>query len=141
MANGDGARLGEAIHDAYNSRDFASADSSISDDFTWTVVPFGAGSSGVAGYREVMETWSTGFPDSKAETTSLIDGGDEGVIQFIFRGTHNGPLQTPNGEIPPTGRSVEISVCNVWKASGGKVVSGHSYFDAATLMRQLGLAP
>ncbi|MEA3213881.1 MAG: hypothetical protein QOJ19_37 [Acidimicrobiia bacterium] len=42
MANGDGARLSRAIHEAYNSREFAGPESSISDTFTWNVVPFGA---------------------------------------------------------------------------------------------------
>jgi predicted ester cyclase len=141
VANGDGARLSRAIHEAYNSREFAGPESSISDTFTWNVVPFGAGSKGVAGYREVMETWSSAFPDSTVDTTHLIDGGDTGAIQFVFRGTHNGPLQTPTGPIAPTGRSVEVSVCNVFHTQGGKVTEANSYFDAATMMRQLGLAP
>lgn len=37
--------------------------------------PFGACEKGVAGYPEVMEAaWSTGFPDSTVDTTTLIDG-------------------------------------------------------------------
>jgi hypothetical protein len=55
MANGEGAKLAQAIHDSYNSRDLSGPESSIGDDFTWTAVPFGAGSKGVAGYREVIE--------------------------------------------------------------------------------------
>lgn len=63
------------------------------------------------------------------------------VVQFDFRGTHTGPLQGPNGEIPPTGRAVDVPVCDVFQLRNGKAVGVHSYFDAATLMTQLGLLP
>ena len=86
-----------------------------------------------------MQAWSTGFPDSRVDTTSLIDGGDYGVVQFIFRGTHTGPFRGPTGEIPPTGRAMEIPACNIWRTRHGKLVEAHTYFDAATMMRQLGL--
>jgi predicted ester cyclase len=136
----EGMKLGQAVHEAYNSRKFSGPEATISDDFTWTVVAFGApGSKGVAGYREVMEGWSTAFPDSTVNTTAVIEGVDSEAIQFFFRGTHNGTLATPNGELAPTGRSVDISVCNVYRARNGKLVEAYSYFDAATLMRQLGL--
>ncbi len=116
MAGQDGLKFAQAVHDAYNKRDFAAAESLISEDFTWTVIPFGTPSRGVAGYRQVMRDWSTGFPDSQVVTTTEIDGGDYGVIEFIFRGTHNGLLNAPTGAIPPTGRAIEMLVCNVWRA-------------------------
>jgi len=133
------AKFGRTIHDAYNSRDFSGPESSIADDFTWTVMPFGSGSKGVAGYREVMETWSTAFPDSTADPTTVIEGGEYEVVLFSFHGTHNGPLPTPTGELAPTGRSVDIPVCNVYRARNGMVTEACSYFDAATLLRQLGV--
>ncbi len=139
MAGQDGVRIAQLINDAYNSRDFARPEELIAEDFAWTFVAFGATSTGVAGYREVMQAWATGFPDSRVDLTSLIDGGDYGVAQFMFRGTHTGPFRGPTGEISPTGRSVEIPGCNIWRTQNGKLVEGHSYFDAATMMRQLGL--
>ena len=36
-ANGSGVKLGQAIHDLFNSRDFSSLEPSISDEFTWTI--------------------------------------------------------------------------------------------------------
>ena len=139
MAGQDGARIAQLIHDAYNSRDFAKPEELIAEGFAWTFVAFGATFTGVAGYREAMQAWATGFPDSQVDTTSLIDGGDYGVIQFMFRGTQTGPFRGPAGEIPPTGRSIEIPACNIWRTQNGKLIEAHTYFDAATLMRQLGL--
>jgi len=140
MGTNDAAELGRATHAAYDKRDFAGPEPRIADSFTWTVVPFGTGSAGVAGYREVMETWSTAFPDSTATPTAVIDGGDQAAIEFVFSGTHNGVLPTPNGDVEPTGQRLELDVCNVFRAVDGRLVECRSYFDAATLMRQLGLA-
>jgi ketosteroid isomerase-like protein len=50
-------------------------------------------------------------------------------------------MLTPAGEVPPTGRTVDFTVCEVWQIRDGKVTSLHNYQDAASLMRQLGLLP
>ena len=139
MGKNDAAELGRAAHAAYDKRDFSGPEATIADTFTWTVVPFGTGSAGVAGSREVMETWSTAFSDSTATPTAVIEGGDQAAIEFLFSGTHDGVLPTPDGGIEPTGQRVELDVCNVFRALDGKLVECRSYFDAATLMRQLGL--
>jgi predicted ester cyclase len=65
---------------------------------------------------------------------------DEVVSEFKARGMHTGPLLTPAGEVPPTGRTVEFTVCEVWSVKNGKVASIRNYQDAASIMRQLGLA-
>ena len=50
-----------------------------------------------------------------------------------------GPLVGPQGEIPPTGKSVDVAFCDVYQFKDGKFTSLRSYFDTATLMGQLGL--
>jgi predicted ester cyclase len=60
------------------------------------------------------------------------------VVEFWGRGTHTGPLETPKGTIPPTGRRVEWQLCFVYDVHHGKVHHVREYFDAATLMAQLG---
>src|SRR5215204_3574024 len=52
--------------------------------------------------------------------------------------TRGGTLRTPAGEIPPTERSVEWSLCEVYQIRDGKIVRGRTYFDVATLMDELG---
>jgi hypothetical protein len=90
MGKNDAADLGRAAHAAYDKRDFSGPEATIADSFTWTIVPFGTGSAGVAGYREVMEAWSTAFSDSTATPTAVIEGGDQAAIEFVFSGTHDG---------------------------------------------------
>jgi ketosteroid isomerase-like protein len=83
--------------------------------------------------------WQHTFPDARTEDTAAYAGEEFGVTEFVGRGTHEGPLKSPAGEIPPTGRSVEFKLCEVYEFRDGKIVSGHSYFDSLGLMTQLGV--
>jgi ketosteroid isomerase-like protein len=47
----------------------------------------------------------------------------------------------PEGEIAPTGRTIEVPFCVVVRAHNGSLADGREYYDAATLLRQLGSAP
>ncbi len=43
------------------------------------------------------------------------------VIVFWQRGRHVGPLETPLGEISPTGREVEVRVIDVLSITDGRI--------------------
>jgi hypothetical protein len=53
--------------------------------------------------------------------------------------TLRGPLETPDGEVPPTGRKIEIRFCVVTRAGDGLLIDGREYYDSKTLLTQLGL--
>jgi steroid delta-isomerase-like uncharacterized protein len=139
MSAQDNARIARAIYDAFNDRDFDQGVSLVAKDVRWLNVPLGITFQGPAGYRQYVQGWAAAFPDSKVEITNMI-ASEEGVVtEFRGRGTHTGPLAGPAGEIPATGRRVDVSFCDVLRFQNGKIVSAHTYYDAATLMRQLGL--
>jgi hypothetical protein len=54
---------------------------------------------------------------------------------------HTGPLETPDGEVPPTGRRIEIEFSVVARARDGLLVDGREYYDSMTFLTQLGLVP
>ena len=58
--------------------------------------------------------------------------------ETIVRGTRTGPMQTPAGVIPATGKSVEVRTRRIIK--GGTVKSIRQYYDLMTMRQQLGLA-
>jgi predicted ester cyclase len=70
----------------------------------------------------------------------LVDG-DRVASEHIGRGTHRGPFVTPAGTIPPTGRTIELQIAELFGVRQGKIRYLHAYYDSATLMRQLGLLP
>ena len=57
------------------------------------------------------------------------------------RSLTTGTLRTPMGDVPPTGKRVELQLCEVHRIEGGKIRSSTSYFDSAAMTAQLGLMP
>jgi len=104
-------------------------------------VPSDMTSRGPDGYKQVILFFEEGFPDSGIEITNLFASEDQVVVEFIGRGTNTGPLHMPTGDVPPTGRAVELRFCDVYRVSNGKIVSYRSYYDVFGFLQQLGLIP
>ena len=139
MTAQDNAAFVRDIHSAWNRRDFDHIASVTSDDCKWVAIPTGQTFSGKEGLRQYSLGWASAFPDGQIQETNLIAGDDGAVIEFVGRGTHTGTLSGPAGDIPPTGRSVEMSFCEIYRIKEGKVVGGSIYFDMVTLLGQLGM--
>lgn len=135
----DTSSLVREIYAAYNDREFDRAAGLVTSDFTFTMVPTGQTHNGPEGMRQFLQIWATGFPESSVEITNVIVGEDGASVEYTGRGVHSGPLQTPAGEIPATGKSAQLRFCDVFRIRDGKLSEGRTYFDMATMMRQLGL--
>lgn len=137
----DNARIAERIPDLWNDRDFDGLMRIAAENMECVAVPFGATYRGPNGYREFMQAWATAFPDGRVEVTRVIADENGAVVEYTGRGTHSGPLSGPFGTIPPTGQRAELLLCDVMEVEQGRVRRIRSYFDNATLMRQLGITP
>ncbi|MEV4832988.1 ester cyclase [Nonomuraea sp. NPDC049486] len=113
----------------------------LTDDCEVVNIPLGATSHGPSGYARFIQAWVAAFPDSTVEITNLFSTDDQGVVEFIGRGTNTGPLLGPVGVIAATGRRAEVRFCNVQRFADGKVSSFHQYFDLMGLLQQLGVPP
>ncbi len=85
--------------------------------------------------------WFAAFPDAHVEIDSLHILDDVAVEEGTFTGTQDGTLHAPTGDIPPTGRSVEVGYIQVLRFRDGKHVSFHLMFDRLLMLEQLGLIP
>ena len=142
MSIEENTRIVQNIHPLFNERAFDRILSEmIAEDVEWTNVPTTQMFRGHEGMREFMQGWVDAFPDARTEDTTAYAGDEFGVTEFIGRGTHEGPLVSPAGEIPPTGRSAEFRLCEVYQFRDGKIVSGHTHFDSLGLMAQIGVVP
>ena len=62
------------------------------------------------------------------------------TIELTWHGTHNGPLQTPAGSIPATGKKIDVRAVQIVELTpDGKTRRVRHYFDMATLLAQLGV--
>lgn len=133
-------------YEAFNDRDFERVSTIIAPDAKVTNVVTGETFEGPAGFRQYLQTWASAFPDARLEITNIVAGEHSAAVEFTGKGTNTGPLMTPIGEIPPTGRRGEQRFCDVYEITDGKisgvqtyfdVVSLLTYFDVAGLMREL----
>ncbi len=81
------------------------------------------------------------FSDAHHRIDLVAASGDVAVVEGAWIATHTGPLVTPDGEVPPTGRSLNLPFAATMRASGDHVASMHVYFDQLAFLAQLGLVP
>jgi len=124
---------------AYNEKNWDKAVASITPDFVYDEVATRRRIEGPDNALAVWKGWAQAFPDSKASFHSASVSGETVVIEVTWRGTHEGPLQTPAGAIPATGKRIEIRACNIFEIRGEKVRTQRQYFDMATMLEQLGV--
>ena len=80
------------------------------------------------------------MPDFSIEFTLILISGNHIVFEGVSRGTFTGPLVSPEGDIPPTGRSVKIKFAFIAKVNAdGLIEEDRTYYDTAEFMKQLGL--
>jgi steroid delta-isomerase-like uncharacterized protein len=125
------------LYDRWNGRDLDGALELAADDVEVRLVALGQTLTGHEGFRTFMDRFASASSDMKKAVTNQVASEDQVVSEFTLRGTHDGPLQTPTGEIPPTGRSIELQVVEVVGIRDGKIASIANYSDTGTLTRQL----
>ena len=81
------------------------------------------------------------FPDLRLEIKQLLTDGPAAAAEGTLAGTHDGVLHTPNGDVAPTGRAVELRRAAVYATDGETLKSEHLFFDQMDLLGQLGLLP
>jgi steroid delta-isomerase-like uncharacterized protein len=141
MVAQDNATLARRIYELFSNDDFDGVLALTSDDVEVVFVPAGQTFRAHEGFTQFMQSFKSAFPDCKLTVTNQVSNEDYVVTEFIAAGTNTGPLLTPAGEIPPTGKRAEWPVCEVWQMRDGKLASIHNYQDLATMLRQLGLIP
>jgi steroid delta-isomerase-like uncharacterized protein len=96
---------------------------------------------GIAGFRSMLETWLTAFPDLRHEVRETVEQGETIAVRLFVRGTHTGPFHGPEGTIPATGREVVWDSVDWVKIANGKIASWSVYEDGMAFLAQLGVLP
>ena len=82
------------------------------------------------------------FSDVAHRYVSYVEQDDAFADEWVFAGTHTGPLVLPDGtELPPTGKRVEVKGMELVRVRDGKIVVDNLYYDNLAVAAQLGLLP
>ena len=126
-------------YEAINSGDLDAAVATFDQDCeTWTP---GGPMQGRDAFRAMVEGFRTAAPDNKLTALRTFEAGDTIIVEGVYSGTHTGPLASPAGVIPATGRSFSFPYADILQARDGKFVSHRVYWDNAGFLGQLGLMP
>jgi len=91
---------------------------------------------GPAEVSAYFEETRTAFPDQRNELIALHHSDDAVLVEAMLYGTHDGPYRG----LPPTGRSFEMRFLAMFIFEEDRLVCERVYFDAVTILRQLGIA-
>jgi steroid delta-isomerase-like uncharacterized protein len=88
--------------------------------------------------RGDVETYFAAFPDFWLKVRSVLETDAHLAYEVTFGGTHTGPLVTDTGEVPPTGRRIEVDGAAFNRLDGqGRILDQNRYFDLASMFAQL----
>jgi steroid delta-isomerase-like uncharacterized protein len=126
-------QISESFIAAWNSHDVERVIPVFTDDVLYEDVTFGAVNHGSAELRKFAASIFEAVPDVKFELVrSSVDKG-HGTIEWVFTGTDKGLYKT--------GRRFSVRGVSVIDLRGGKISRNLDFYDAASIMRQVGLLP
>jgi steroid delta-isomerase-like uncharacterized protein len=130
----------DAWINAFNAHDEAAIRAATADDCVFEG-PGGVrleGGDAVTGYAMV---WLNAFSDAQLVVDTVTVDGDWVAHTGVFKGTHDGTLASPDGDVPATGRRLEGRCSQFVRFQDGRSVEEHLYFDQMDIVTQLGLMP
>jgi ketosteroid isomerase-like protein len=131
------AEAARGLYEAFNRRDIDGWVAAFAPEATWHEMPSGEVFGVPDGVRLYYERFATAFPDGRCTEIVIREGDGFAVGEFIGSGTNTGPLATPEGDLPPTGKRIDIPFCDVHRVEHGLVVCTRRYWDTGTFARQM----
>lgn len=131
--------LVDGVTAAWNNHDAAGFAAQYSEDATLRIIATGDVQHGRKQLQAVAEAYLHAFPDLRMERRATYECGETVcIIETTVSATHKGEFLG----IPPTHRTVELFTCSIFTLNSDRYLGGEVvYFDAATLLRQLGALP
>lgn len=96
---------------------------------------------GQVGIRDLFQPLFDATSQREVQISRVVEDGDTVVVEFVNRGKHTSALVTPQGTIPPTGKTIEIAMIAIYDLRDGKLAGSRGIYDRLGLAAQLGLVP
>ena len=127
----------ERFYEAFNNGKLEEARDVVSDDLE-NVDPTGS-IRGWDAFFQYISTFKSAIPDARLNAKNFVESGNTVVTEGTFSGTFTNPLMTPQGELPPTGKSFELPYMEINEVEGGRVTSHRVYYDQLSFLSALGV--
>ena len=130
-----------AVIDAFNAADWDRLRSVVSPDIVYEETGTDRRIEGVEDYLALCQTWRKALPDVIGQIDTLLSAGGTVAMEVTWSGTHTGPLATPGGEIPATGKPVVVRGTLWYQTAGDRVENLRHHLDVLGMLNQLGVLP
>ena len=125
------ARIVDRWVAAWNSHDVEKVIPVFTDDVLYEDVTFGAVNHGSSDLRKFASFFFDAVPDMKFEVLNSSVEGKRGVIEWAFSGTDKGVYKT--------GKRFTVRGVSIIDVDHGRISRNLDFYDAASIMRQVGL--
>ena len=132
--------LVEAHNRLFNERDWNKARDILSPDVETTSPGVGT-MTGIEPFIGFAKGFVAALPDSRLVAETVTEDGGRVAVEGRYTGTHTGVLVTPQGDVPGTGRTLNLPYADVFEVEAGRIVRHRTYYDQMEFAQQLGLIP
>ena len=126
--------------DAFNRADWEAYKTTVAPDAVH-IEPGNMELHGPEASAEGVKVFKVAFPDLNGEVVRLMIGQQEAAAEIVWTGTHTGPLVTPTGTIPPTGKPITVHATKVFAFEGDLIKYSRHYWDMTELLSAIGAMP
>jgi steroid delta-isomerase-like uncharacterized protein len=119
------------------SHDLPKLMATLADDVVYEDKTVNANLHGKKAVQDFAQGWFNAAPDIAFTSTSMINAGNRGAIEWIGTGTQKGDLPG----MPASNKVFKVPGVSVIECADGKITHDVDYWDNATFMRQLGFLP
>ena len=141
MAEQDLIQAARGVVDAFNASDWERCKAALAPDSLYDEVGTSRRVEGVGDIIPCWQAWKEAMPDVKGSVTTAYNTGNTVILEVTWTGTHTGPLVSPKGIVPATGKQQTTRASWVLNFEGSKIKESRHYFDMLSFMQQLGILP
>jgi steroid delta-isomerase-like uncharacterized protein len=124
--------------DAFNNSDWERTKGHLTVDTVYNELGTQRRIQGTGQIIEALQGWKQAMPDAKGTVTNAFASDNKVVLELTWDGTQTGPLASPNGTIPASGRRQTTRAAWIFDFEGDKVKESRQYFDMLTFLQQIG---
>jgi steroid delta-isomerase-like uncharacterized protein len=138
MAEQDLINVARELVDAFNNSDWERTKGHLTVDTVYNELGTQRRIQGTGQIIEALQGWKQAMPDAKGTVTNAFASDNKVVLELTWDGTQTGPLASPNGTIPASGRRQTTRAAWIFDFEGDKVKESRQYFDMLTFLQQIG---
>ena len=135
---GDQRNVVQTFYDRFGDGDLDAAVAVFAEGVQITDPGLGA-VEGLEALRNYLESLKGPVPDARAIVERVFEAGDTVIVEGRFTGTNTGPLPGPDGNLPPSGRIVDLPFADFARINQDRIAEYRTYYDQVALLTQLGL--